>query len=458
LIIIFFILIIISLPFFISGRSLILPELSWMIVGEKMSEGATLYIDVWSNVSPLSAAVYWALDEIFGRSLLAFQIIGLLLVMVQSIIFNNTMLNFKAYNENNYVPAFIYVLMMTCHFDFYTLSPVLMGLTLLLLVLHLLFNFIQIRIKNDEMLLQMGFYLGLAVLFFLPMFLFIIVVVFSLLLFTGISLRRILLLLYGFLLPLVIVGAYYYFRDGLREFLTQYVFSFFIFPGDNLVGFRSLLIILAIPVIYMFFAIVKVFGQTGFSNFQVRIQQIMFLTLLVGFLVFLLVNYKAPYQLVIFVPPAAFYISHYFLLIRKRVWRELLFLLFLLSIPLVNWGSFYSIIPDRFIDKGGLLVQDTPLHEAVAGKRILVLGKNLNLYENAQLATPYLDWDLSKIHFHALDYYDNVTAIYRNIMADVPEMIIDLDGIMPELTSKIPVFDKKYVRDKSRGVVYRHIK
>jgi hypothetical protein len=455
LIIIFFIVIIISLPFFITGRPLILPELSWMVVGEKMAEGATLYTEIWSNISPLSAMVYWVLDEIFGRSPTAYQIVALLLVMVQSVIFNNTMLVFKAYNENNYIPAFIYSMTMVFHFDFHTLSPVLMGLTMLLYVIHLLFYFIQIREKNDELLLQMGFFLGLAMLFFLPMFLFIMVVIPSLLLFTGISLRRILLFLYGFLLPIVIVGIYYYFKDGTREFLTQYILAFFMYPGDLLVDFRTLMAISAIPIVYLFFAIVKVFRQSGFSNFQIRLQQIMFLTLLVGFLMFLLSKNKAPFQLVVFVPPTAFFIAHYFMLLRKKFWRELLFLLYFFLVFTVNWGSFYNVIPVELINKEALFVQETHWKDMVAGKRILVLGDNITLYKNAQLATPYLEWSLAKIHFHALEYYDNVTAVYKNIMMDTPEIIVDMEGIMPELVSRIPVLNHMYVRESTRTIYRR---
>jgi hypothetical protein len=453
LIIIFFILIIISLPFFIGGRTLTVPELGWMIVGEKMSEGATLYVDIWSNISPLAASVYWLVDEIFGRSQMTYQIIGLLLVFVQGIIFNNTLLQFKAFNENNYVAAFIYTLLMTSHFDFFTLSPVLMSLTVLLQVFHLLFNYMQLRVKNDEMVLKIGLYLGLTVLFYLPMFLFIIVIILSFLFFTGVSLRMILLFLYGFLMPLLLVGAYFYFKDGTREFLTQFVFSYFIFSAEYLVPVGSFIIISAIPLIYLFFSIIKVFGQTGFTNFQTRLQQIMFLTMLVGFSIFLFVNIKAPYKLAIFVPPAAFFISHYFLLIRRKLWTEILFLVFLLSMVFVNWGSHYNLkFLGHYIGNEKMLVQISTLQDVVAGKRILVLGNEVSLYQTARLATPYLDWRIARIHFDALDYYDNITSIYRNIMEDRPEMIIDKEQKMPELISKIPLLGTMYTRTSIEGV------
>src|SRR5690606_34681710 len=154
LIIIFFILILISLPSPIGGRPVAFPELTWMIIGEKMDEGASMYIDIWDGLSPLAASTYWLIDFLFGRSLTAYQIIGLMLIIIQSAMFNGMLLRFKAYNENNYIPALIYALLMTMHFDFLTLSPALMSLTFLLAALNLVIDFIQSREKGDEKILR----------------------------------------------------------------------------------------------------------------------------------------------------------------------------------------------------------------------------------------------------------------------------------------------------------------
>ncbi len=452
MIVIFFILIVISLPFFIGGRPLTIPELMWMVVGERMSEGATLYVDVWSNISPFSASAYWLIDAVFGRSHLVYQIAGLVLVIIQSAIFNNTMLQFKAYNENNYIPAFIYMLLMTSHFDFFTLSPLLMSMTILLHVMHLLFGYIQMRVKDDEMLLKIGVYLGVAVLFYLPVFLIVIVILLSLLFFTGVSVRRILLLFYSFFLPLLIVGAYYYFKDGTKAFFIQYLFSYFNLKSEYLISLRALLIISIIPAIFLILSVLKVFGSLGFTNFQVRIQQMMLMFLMIGGFVFLLSQKKTPYQLAIFVPPAAFFISHFFLLIKRRLWTELSFGIFFLSIVIINWGAYFNNSLVNLTGSEKLLLQESSLDQVVKDKRILVLGDDISLYQNAKLATPYFDWKLAKSHFENLDYYDNITAIFRNLTNDPPDLIIDKGDLMPTLSDKIPILKTNYTKS---GPVYR---
>ena len=135
LIVIFFLLVFIRFPFFLGDFPLILPELQWMLIGEKMSAGSQLYTELWDDVAPLSATVYWLLDELFGRSPWAFHILGIFLVIFQGYLFNDLLLRNRAFNQNTYVPAFIYMILMNCFFDFSSLPPVLMSLTFILLAI-----------------------------------------------------------------------------------------------------------------------------------------------------------------------------------------------------------------------------------------------------------------------------------------------------------------------------------
>ena len=118
-------LLIFRLPFIIYGIPLTLPELKWMLVGEAMANGKMLYRDIWENIGPLSAFIYQSVDFLFGRSQLAYQLISLILVFIQAVIFNRLLLINKAYNENSYVPALIYTICMSMTFEFLTLSPIL---------------------------------------------------------------------------------------------------------------------------------------------------------------------------------------------------------------------------------------------------------------------------------------------------------------------------------------------
>ena len=426
-----------------------------MVIGDKLSAGATLYVDLWDDIAPLSAAVFWLIDELFGRSNLAYQVFGILLIITQSAIFNTIMLKHKVYNENTYAPAFIYAILMSLFFDFFSITPILLGLTFILLGTNLLFTHIQSWQKRDDRILTLGVYIGISCMFYFPFFTYIAIAFFAFIFFTGTSLRRNFLFLYGFIIPFILIWLYYYWYDGAQNFLINFIYSVFMFRANYFVSIPSILIIAAIPGLYLIPALFKTFSVPGFTNFQVRIQQIMFLMLITGLLSFMLSNEKAPFHLAIFVPSAAFFLTHYFLLIRKKIWLELSFIVFFILILFVNLGTYYDFfITSRWINDEALLVKETKWNDLVEGKKILYLGQDVNIYQNAGLATPYLNWRLTRLHFDNLEYYDNLTNIMKNFRQDSPEIIIDPNQVMPEVFNKIPALDKIYIRSDQFPEVY----
>jgi len=148
-----------------------LPQLTWQLVGYRLSEGFMMYRDVWESLSPLSAGTYWIIYSLFGSSSgIAIEVLGFLLVFVQASIFNTLLINNQAYADNTYIPAAIYVILASLYFDFFSFSPVLLGITFLLLALNNIFSQIEFRAKRDERILNTGFYLGIAALFHFPFF------------------------------------------------------------------------------------------------------------------------------------------------------------------------------------------------------------------------------------------------------------------------------------------------
>ncbi len=177
-------------------------ELNFMLVGEKIADGAAMYSQVWETTAPLSAMVYGALDLIFGRSQVAYIIGAWLLICIQVFFFNRLVLSNKVYNENTYIPGLIYGILASLNPDFFSLTPVLMATTFLLPALNNIFSHIEVRAKRDEQILYIGLYVGLAYLFYLPMVIIGLGVLVVFVLFTGTVTRRYLMLIYGLLLPL----------------------------------------------------------------------------------------------------------------------------------------------------------------------------------------------------------------------------------------------------------------
>ena len=418
-----------------------------MIIGEKIHEGALMYVGVWDKTGPLAAVVYWILDIIFGRSLLTYQLLGAFLFFIQAAYFNTFLIRRKAYNENTYIPAFVYALLGFLYFDMFTLSPQLLGLTFVLISLNSLFRHLETRMKVDANLISIGIFSGLAALFYLPYILLTLAYILGLLLYTSTLVRRYFLLLYGVLFAFLLVWLLYYWKGHIRELQIDYFNALFRVEEHVYIKFTALFLLSAFPILILTVSIFKVFSFPSFINYQVRIQSIFLISLITLTVAWYLYSERTGASIVFFVPFFSFFLTHFYLIIRKRIQREILYGIFTIYVilagyaPNFNWFS----LRDK-VNISNLIVHPVAETEMVKNKKILVLGDNLNYYQNASLATPYLNWRLSNMQLGHLEYYDNLEEIYRNFSREKPEIIVDETRLVPQLFEKIPLLESTYYR------------
>ncbi len=446
LVIIFIVLILLRLPFLISSNWLTIPELSWMIVGERMNEGALLYVGIWDDIGPFSAFTFQIIDFLFGRSQLALQLFGLVLFFFQIFYMNYISLKHKMYNENNYLPALFYGIFGLTFFNIITLSPQLLGLTFVLLSLNSLFNHIETRNKSDGNLLNIGLYIGIASLFYIPYFIMVFVHILGLLVFTNTVIRRYLLLVYGIIIPFILCWMVYAWFGNTYEFYANYLHSLISYETDHFITYKSLLVVLGTTIFFFVIASLKILSGFGFTIFQVRIQKTMFFASLVSLFIFVLYSAKDGYSLIMFFPWVAFFLSHFFLSIRHVVKREISFLFYFLSVLILYFGvTFHTLNLDKIIDLDTLLLKVKTSQQDLENKKILVLGTDISPYYSGLQATPYFNWNLSKKHLEHLQFYDNMELIDKNLRSDIPDVIIDQIDLAPELFNSIPMLGSEYI-------------
>jgi hypothetical protein len=448
ILVVFFIAIIIQLPIFISGINVSLPEVEWHTVGNKLVEGGELYVDIYYPIGPLSAQVYRLLSYLMPDNYLIYRIFGLILVIIQAVIFNYSVIQYKAYNHNTYVPSLIYVMLMMGMEDYITLSPQLMGLTFIILSISLTFRLIEGRKRNEEDFLKIGLYTGLSVLFY-PLNIFLILpIVVALLFFTNTVLRRYLLLTFGFILPLFLTWLKFFWKNQLVELYYNLDFLFLSGNDVELITWKNLIALGSVPLIYLGYALLRVAQSTAFVNYQVRLQKYYFLYLIFGIVMIFLDYHQTSHILVVIVPVAAFFISHLFLMVKKILLSEVLFLVFLFLMVLVNYNSSFGIFKwDRFMNYSDQYIRIEDMSENLKGQRILVLGEDTGKYYKKNLATPYLSWIMLERQIRNLDNYDNIIRIYENISKDPPDIIIDDNAVMPDLLTRMPELSMLYKED-----------
>jgi hypothetical protein len=441
------VLIIIKLPMMLSGVPLIVPELSWMLIGQKMGEGFVLYRDIWETLEPFSAGTYFLLYKLAGNSQMAYQASSLLFIFIQAILLNKFLNSNNAYPEKTLIPALLYIIFASLFFDFLTLSPPLMGVTFLIIAL----NYVLMQTRtggNDEYMFYTGLFIGIASLFYLPYFVFMIFAIFTFLLYVGPGLRKYLVMILGFLLPFMITGVYYFCYDGLGSLYQNFILSLFLGLKIKLISNWSLLILLFIPGLLFAISVFYVSARSKYTNYQFNCFRVMGLWIAFGIVSILLSITISPYLLIIFAPGLAYFCAHFFLLARHTIIEESVLWVTVFLVLLISYGVVYGVGFKRSpIAFEKMKVKEDSLSGQpfqIKNSKILVLGNNISFYKNNLLATPYYNWTLSRRHFSDLDNYSNLSNIYSNFLEDMPEVIIDEQGIGTYLFYKIPLLGKEY--------------
>jgi hypothetical protein len=428
-----------------------------MVVGERMNEGAMLYVDIWDDIGLLSAHVFRMIDFAFGRSQLTLQIGGLILFFIQIYYINFISLKHKMFNENNYLPALFYGLLGLTFFNVITLSPQMLGATFILFSINHLFNHVESRNKTDGNILNIGLYVGIAALFYLPLFLMILMHVIGLLFFTNTIFRRYLLLVYGLVVPFILCWLVYVIYGQAGNLVGIFFHSLIDFEKENYLSKQSLFILGGSTILVFTIACIKILLGFGFTIFQVRMQKVMFFASLISLGIFLLYSDKDGYGFVLFFPWMSFFLTHYFLKIRNNLKREMGFLLYFLSIMLLYFGTAYHLFNlGTWVNYDQVLIGSSGTTEEYANQKTLVLGPDIKPYAVSKQATPYFNWHLSRSQLENLEYYDNIEAVNKNIRNDMPEYIIDQVGLAPKIFNQIPLIGEEYSQVES-GVYKRAI-
>ena len=443
------------LPFFFEPLPLLIPELEWMLVGEKMGQGFMLYREIWDNLSPLSAMVYWVMDTLFGRSQFAYQIVGGILALFQAVYFNYIGSQRQLFTERNYVPGLVYLVFMNLSFDYSTLSPALLANTFLLLAFGTLLKQMDREGATDEVF-EMGFYLSIATLFYLPNVVFLVWAFFSLLIYTGTNFRQHALSFFGFVFPIAFTVLVFFFRNSLDDFNRNLLASTFRVRQYNLSDFQAVLICFSLPLLFTALGFFRIVGHGRFVNFQTRVHQIMLLWLLIATVSVALMPYLAPMQFIAFLPPIAFFTTNFFLLFRKKWIAEIIFLGLLSLVLFVQYQGILNIVPNWTVLRlDNLRTKESALPAVIQQQKILVVGPNAGEYRNNFPATAYLDWDLARYDLENVNNYESVISVFDNFRVDPPEFVIDKMNLMPRIFQRLPELAKRYRSTQWKGIYQR---
>jgi hypothetical protein len=437
-----------GLPLLVDMPSVTTAELKDLVLGERVGN-KILYVDIIDRTPPLMAVFDGFLNFFLGRSILARHILALILLFFQAAYFGILLINNKAYNENTYVPSLIFGFLCFFSFDLLALTPELLASTLLLLALNNIFKEIEFRVDRDSIVLNLGIFIGLASLIVLSYTIFLFGAILILIVFARTTLRKILLVLLGYSLVHGIVFTLYYYYGHSDDLWWNFYLANVQQTKSALMSLRALLVLSAVPLGYFVLSLFMLTREARFTKYQSQIFQVLFLWLFLAAIELALESAIAPHTFMTFLPPLAYFVSHYLLLIQRKRIAEFMLWIFISGILITNFGARHRWIVG--VDYSGFFPATSPHAGQIRGKKVMIIGEDAGLYKENSLGGSFLDWDLSQGYFRNPDSYENVIKVNNAFVEDPPDAIVDELNLAGPMLDRLPRIKKLY---RKEGAVY----
>ena len=437
------VLLMLALPLWLSHPGLLLKELHQYITGEAISRGQTLYTQWFDSVPPLAGWLAALLETCFGRNAFGWNAVGFLLVFLQAAVFGWTLIVHRAYNENTYLPSLIYAVLCVSSFDLLRFSPELVGSLLLLMALNQLFNEIEFREQREDVVIRAGFLLGLATLVVFSYWVFFLFAWIALLIYAGLTIRKSVLLVTGFLLPhLLLVVGYFLIDQTYWLWHNFYAPNFQVGTGWS-IDVRSLAVIGGIPFLYFIIALFMLQREAHFTRYQSQLLQVMFLWLVAAGIQVSISGPRTPTTFIVFVPAVTYFISHYLLLVRRRWIANVM-----LVIMVVGVAISAQVVMRGYSGRDAyarMLVRDPG--ENVKGQKVMILAEsNAGLWKSNQQAGFFFDWSLSEPIWQQPQVLEHALLIERSFSESPPDLIFDPQGYFEKIATVLPGIYRSYSR------------
>ncbi|MDA1268565.1 MAG: hypothetical protein O2829_05680 [Bacteroidetes bacterium] len=422
------------------------PTLMWMVLGERLSEGYLLYVDVIDDTGPLSAGVFTGIHLLFGRSHLAYILLGKIFVFFQIYYWNSTLIRFRVFDENTYLPAIIMAALFHFSFDLMYLSPTLLGSTFLLLAFGQLFSHTILQKESSESTLLIGIYGGLATGFHWNFVFFLPFLVFTGLVVSNFKVRQLFLAIMGFLLPILLILVFYFWNDGLEQALQVWPIVF-TYPNYGYQPSLSWLGPGAFPLLLTLIGYVISSFFRGTTINQQKQRQLILTWLLFSAGLFFLVKNNASYQLVVFLPALSYFISQFFLHFNWILLIRPAFFGLVLVLPLwtLNYWTTRTTVDTSYF----LAAPDESTLPKKTG--VMVLEEDPSPYLNKSLEGPFLNFHMSMSYLKQEKTLQQKAQVFQMIRRQQPKQVLDKEGLFKDLLEELPAL-KDFYTETNPGI------
>lgn len=292
-----------------------------------------LFIDIFIN-PPESSDVFFCIPLIHDFYTAICNVpkvavlTGFIILLFNAFLFNSIIISNNLMGKHTYMPALVYILLMSCfRVSIIPINFILVNF-IILLIIRLLF---KIYDKSDpfQQIFNIGMLLAILSFIYFPGILFLLFVWMVFIQFNIISWREWTILLIGILVPYIFLVFFYFWFShlfDLFQLLKGYSQSIHIslhFSTYRLIFLAGLFLVIIISLVYTLNGMER-------NTIMVRKKIFLFISLTIISLAGGIINNEPFNGLSLAMLPSGIFVSNFFQTVKKRFWREFIFLLILL--------------------------------------------------------------------------------------------------------------------------------
>ena len=487
--------IILRLPSLIGGFY-VHDESLYMLCAQRLLEGGDMYIDAWYAGPPLIIGIYYGFLSLFGSgALFAIRLFACLYVYISAVYFNGMLLEYKPYKRFSFLPAFIFVFLISTPWYIQTFTPTLFILLPVLISFHAIIKLDTGRTRAYSLMFNSGMLMALCILASYKAVFIFGGLILTYLILKSPSLDQLTSLIGG---VVVVIGAfilYLFMNDSLDEFWDlgiMYYLDRIGFGAQEMYTYHldQVLIIWLISwglliglALYSYFHF-----RMRFYSYVVKIRSLestMHMWLLVVAITLIFKFRRLEIQdFFLLMPPAVFYANKAFdfkLTYKLRMAILIICMIVPTYIYLSYWGlsspkgsgMLRPLATDVFLHGGHWkdFNDEDPLisyfEDKKPSKGIWIMDDQPELYMRLgeECANKYIDYRIVANKFSSLptfsgeNIYSNPESedqIFKEFTLHPPEYIIDPSENFPYLQNRFPSLLGKYTGEKiGKYIVYK---
>lgn len=407
-------------------------EYRYHLLGIKLNEGFQLYGDIKDNTSPIAALFYRFISYLnIPTDWNIFLSAGI--ILLQAYLFQQTIQKYQILPKIGIIPFIVYIISFHLSYEFFVPAPALLGLTFLLLAWREI-TAQQTRLQTNDRVFIIGIYVGIASLFFWSYTIFIIWALLSLAFYTGITIRQLVLTLVGYLFAFLISAAIFLYNGTLNLMFQILKKSALEFQTPLIRDWQQIFIVFAPAIVFGIIGLWSVSRSNKMRAHAQKVFQSNLIFLITSFLALFTLPGLSRVNLIFFLPALVLFGLNSFLLFKAFWQKELIFWVLLL-------GTFTSLSIQTKSNQMDRLIAD---RLDLRNERLMVLGPQIEEYQNNKMVGPFLNWELSKYLFEGINEYKNVIILSDILKKDPPNYIYDPEGKFQILTTFLPKLKSQY--------------